>query len=365
MDTDVDELSVRLTLLRSVVPFGYVNVGGLIPTSFALAYVADGRVASGQMRWWVGAILLGGVLQLITLRLRPRFWDHAPFGWERAYGLIVAFIGVAWGGALSIDVVEGEPFTYQLLVVCFLLMTTAACLTAFAGSPLLGRRFLSGQWGTATVLAIGLGAYEIAVLSAMVWVLALIYLAFNTRLLRMSIVERERVTKLSRSLAIQASTDSLTGLKNRSATVAAIQQHLDVHHTVTVLFIDLNNFKRINDEYGHAAGDAVLVHVASRLSAVARSGDIVGRLGGDEFIVALTQPADHRHADKIAARFTAEIASSHGAADELAITAAIGTATSIHGATAEDLLSCADDAMYRAKAAGRSSSDDPELEPLD
>ncbi len=141
MDTDVDELRVRLTLLRSIVPFGYVNVGALIPASLALAFVSADRVDAGPMRWWVGSIWLGAVLQLVVLRLRQRFWDDSPFKWERTHGVIEVFLGVAWGMALAVDVVEGEAFTYHLLVMCFLLMTTATTITAFAGSPLVGRLF--------------------------------------------------------------------------------------------------------------------------------------------------------------------------------------------------------------------------------
>ncbi len=265
MDTEVDELRVRLTLLRSIVPFGYVNVGALIPASLALAFASADRVDAGPMRWWVGSISLGALLQLIVLLARRRFWEHSALGWERTYGVVEVILGAAWGTALAVHVVEGEPFTYHLLVMCFLLMTTAASVTAFAGSPLVGRLFLAGQWGTATAVSIGLGAYQITAMALLVWVMAVIYMGFNTRLMTTSVVERDRVTCLSNDLAVQASTDSLTGLKNRSATLSAIQRQLDAKLTVTVLFIDLNNFKRVNDEFGHAAGDAVLIEVATPL----------------------------------------------------------------------------------------------------
>jgi diguanylate cyclase (GGDEF)-like protein len=79
-------------------------------------------------------------------------------------------------------------------------------------------------------------------------------------------------------------------------------------------------------------------------------------LGGDEFVVVLTEPADQHLADVIASRFAGEIARSHGVIQELAITASVGAAQSIDGLTAEEILGCADTAMYRAKSQGGNSA---------
>jgi len=352
MESEIESTHVRRTLLHSVVPFGYVNVVALIVAPLALAAVAEGRVSTAPLQWWISLIWLGAFLQLGLLLARPWFWQDRWRLWERTYGILEVGIGASWSVALSLGVVRGEPFTFHLLVVCFLLMTNSVGVIAFAGSPHIGRRFLGGQWAAALVISLAIGAYEITILSVLVWSLSVVYLGFASRMLRRSVTERERVTELSRDLAIQASTDSLTKLRNRGATLMAMQQHVDLGHPVSVLFIDLDDFKSINDRFGHAMGDAVLASVAERLQAVSRGGDIVGRLGGDEFVVVLTDPVDQRHVDEIAGRFAVEISTCHGIAPELAVTASIGTTASIEGATAEDLLSFADAAMYQAKSQG-------------
>lgn len=339
-------------MLRSVVPFGFVNVLALLMAPVMLAIVAHDRVRPHDLRQWIAAVWLGALLQLAVLLARRTMLERSPVMWERIYGWVEVYIGASWGAAIAINVTEGDPLTYHLIVMCFLLMCTAAGVVAFAGSPHIGRRFLGGQWLTATIIAASIGAFEVIGLALLIWPVAMAYLAFATRLLQQFIVEQHRSRELSRDLAIQASTDGLTGLLNRRATLQRIQQTIDAGNGVTALFIDLDGFKEINDRYGHAAGDTVLMNVAEQLGEVARERDILGRLGGDEFIVVLTEAADQHLADVIADRFAGEIARCHGAIHELAVTASVGAARSIDGVTAEDLLGCADSAMYRAKAQG-------------
>ncbi|GIJ59974.1 GGDEF domain-containing protein [Virgisporangium aurantiacum] len=149
-------------------------------------------------------------------------------------------------------------------------------------------------------------------------------------------------------------TDSLTGLANRRRLRdnldRAIDQGRRTGEPVAVLLIDLDGFKEINDELGHAAGDAVLVHFASVLSRQVRGSDTAARLGGDEFAVVLTgmTGADAGHlAQRVldAAREPVTVAGR-----TLPIRASIGVAVSEPcGTEARDLLHRADVAMYRAK----------------
>lgn len=339
-------------MLRSVVPFGFINVVALVVSPVILALVAGQRVAAGDLRIWVASVWLGALLQLTVLLIHRGMLDQSPERWEKLYSWVVTYVGASWGAALAIEVIRDDPLTFHLIVLCFFLMNTAAGVFAFAGSPHLGRCFLSGLWLAAIIIGLAIGASEIVGMAALVWPAALAYSTFTTRLQLRSTVEHHRSRELSRELAIQASTDDLTGLLNRRATLQRVQQKMDAGHGVTALFIDLDGFKNINDGYGHAAGDTVLLNVAEKLTSVTRPGDIVGRLGGDEFIVVLTEPADQHLADVIAQRFAGEIGRCHGAINELAITASVGAARSIDGVTAQDLLGCADAAMYRAKAQG-------------
>jgi len=160
-------------------------------------------------------------------------------------------------------------------------------------------------------------------------------------------------------LAYQAFHDSLTGLRNRAWIMDQLQLDLRAAPAegsrVGVLFIDLDNFKIVNDSLGHAAGDEVLVTVAERIASVLRPQDRVGRSGGDEFIVVAPDFLDAHQAELVAQR----IASAVGT--ELTIrghrivpTASIGIALNVTGSTGSSLLRDADAALFRAKAEGRS-----------
>ncbi|HEX7706873.1 MAG TPA: EAL domain-containing protein [Thermoanaerobaculia bacterium] len=154
--------------------------------------------------------------------------------------------------------------------------------------------------------------------------------------------------------------DALTGLPNRllfmdRLTSAANRAHRKPGSLFAVLFIDLDRFKSVNDTFGHAAGDAVLITIAQRLEASLRPGDTVARLGGDEFTILIEELADSADAVRIAERIGSETAAPMTFGEhEIATTASIGVAVNTNGADrAEDLLRDADMAMYRAKKLGK------------
>jgi len=160
-----------------------------------------------------------------------------------------------------------------------------------------------------------------------------------------------------RSIAAQqsaATTDGLTGLKNR----AAIFEHLrvmlgDVVRNGAVLLLDIDHFKRINDDLGHPAGDAVLRRVAEIATESIRSGDYVGRIGGEEFLVVMPG-ATPDSAMMVGERLRLSISLSglrHASGD--AVTASIGAAAAAIGDTPETLVARADRALYEAKRGGR------------
>lgn len=126
---------------------------------------------------------------------------------------------------------------------------------------------------------------------------------------------------------------------------------------LAVLFVDLDDFKPVNDMHGHAAGDSLLVAIGGRLQDTVRDGDIVARLGGDEFAVVLADLSGLDEAISVAERMLGAIAAPHRLGDDEArVTASIGVA--VHpaaGETAEELLKAADHAMYAAKRRGRNT----------
>ena len=158
------------------------------------------------------------------------------------------------------------------------------------------------------------------------------------------------------TLAHQANHDSLTGLPNRAffegRLIRALRGAAKLDERVAVLFLDSDRFKDINDNFGHAAGDAVLVAVAARVRAHLRDGDLVARLGGDEFAILLAplhKAEDaQRIADKIIASMDMPIEVPGGS--QVLTSLSIGIAIyPEHGATPGTLLNAADAAMYQAK----------------
>jgi diguanylate cyclase (GGDEF)-like protein len=153
-----------------------------------------------------------------------------------------------------------------------------------------------------------------------------------------------------------ADRDGLTGLYNRrrmhELLDAAIAEAARQWQCVGLLFIDLNGFKGINDEYGHAAGDKILTTVATRIAARVRTGDFVCRYGGDEFVVVLPSVPDAQAVTRVAETIRERVALPYWIeGNEQHLTAAIGESMYPHdGDNAEVLLHRADQAMYRLKA---------------
>ena len=156
----------------------------------------------------------------------------------------------------------------------------------------------------------------------------------------------------------QAHTDGLTGLPNRTDLMRRIDASLlQLAHTrsVAILFVDLDGFKLVNDTFGHAFGDELLVQAAARIRATIRTDDDIARLGGDEFVVICRAVEHPDTAEAIASRVVAAISHPFCVAGEsVHISASIGLASADASSRAEDLVRRADLAMYAAKAQGRS-----------
>ena len=174
----------------------------------------------------------------------------------------------------------------------------------------------------------------------------------NARLMRELAALKEREALAQRL----ADRDDLTGLYNRRRMLelldSAVSEAAQLRQCVGLLFIDLNGFKGVNDEYGHAAGDKILIAAAMRITARVRTGDFVCRYGGDEFVVILPNVPDAAAVTRVADTIRERVALPYWIqGQEQHLTAAIGESTYPHcGSSAEELLHRADQAMYRLKA---------------
>ena len=162
--------------------------------------------------------------------------------------------------------------------------------------------------------------------------------------------------RANRELQTLAETDPLTGLLNRRSMTAFLGALTDdVREESAVCLIDLDDFKQVNDRYGHDVGDRLLVAVAETVESGLRSTDRVARWGGEEFLAALTGRT-HEHAAAIAERLCRQIqrmAFESAPGDDFAVSASLGLAYFDAGVATDEVLRRADKAMYHAKAKGK------------
>ena len=170
---------------------------------------------------------------------------------------------------------------------------------------------------------------------------------------------RRQLAHRTSQLHYQALHDPLTGLPNRALVMDRIERMLARdrrHHAFgALLFLDLDDFKNVNDTLGHGAGDQLLIAVTARLSGTLRDADTIGRMGGDEFVILLDGSTPDVEPETVAQRLLDVMHAPFdldGVPTPLTVNISIGIATGDTG-TAEDLLRDADVALYQAKAAGK------------
>jgi diguanylate cyclase (GGDEF)-like protein len=284
---------------------------------------------------------LSAVLEAAATGFRPMLVTHDRISWQQA-ATVVAVTALAAApriqhlqmsaGRTGRPRVSRRP--YSLLPYAALLGTFVLLIGALAGTG----------WQTATWILVA-GS---AVSSALVVVRQLVAFADNARLLEMLNVKMAESDRLAAELEHLAFHDALTGLANR----ALFQRHLDAGDgACTVMLLDLDGFKPVNDTYGHAAGDAVLAAVGLRLRAFARPGELVARLGGDEFALLSPHPLSTEEGRSRAAELAVAIGLPMTVlGQEVRVGASVGVATGAGGCSGDDLLHEADLAMYARKA---------------
>ena len=290
---------------------------------------------------------------------------HARHDTRRLLRLVACgfvLIAVADSGA-TVDVAMGvvgfswTNFVLQAGLVCLFL---AALLPASSPHVRSARREISVDAAlpfVPVVVTTGVGLHYIFRGNVFGAVEALIATAMIVGLLGRQLLYTVHVGAIARRMSAEATQDSLTGLANRRSFVNTLDTSLTSFPAggIAVVLVDLDGFKEVNDTFGHAAGDAALVHFAERLSAAASSRAMAARLGGDEFAVLIVREDAEIDALTIADEVT-KTRRAHIGSVNVAVGASAGIAVNVAGETASQLLRRADLAMYEAKRSAQSAT---------
>lgn len=167
-------------------------------------------------------------------------------------------------------------------------------------------------------------------------------------------IKEQALMKVNDQLETLASTDILTGLRNRrffqEKMLESLMLFREKQRYFSLLVVDIDHFKSINDTYGHPIGDLVLGNLAGLLQSLSRSTDVVARYGGEEFVIILPD-CEEQQAIGIAERYRSQVASADWG--EYNITVSIGAATVVEEDTEQSLFQKADNALYASKTGGR------------
>jgi len=298
-----------------------------------LAFASDTRLPSL-------ALLIGAMVALLT----------GDFG----YALAAAGVAAPWAGVLA------APYlvTYGLLGAAALHPSMRALTDPAVGGvrPLPRSRLFAMLTAMLTPCAVLLWRPLVTLADRSALVLGLVTVT-GLGYWRMARAVRDHADSEQR-LAYLASHDALTGLPNRTLVLERLEEllsGLDQDRAVAVLFIDLDGFKLVNDTWGHPTGDALLLQVGMRLEQIQRDGELIARIGGDEFLVVLECAADGHELPAVADRLLKEVAVPYIVdPGTMWISASVGIACSsdLPDPTAQDLVRDADIAMYRAKDQG-------------
>ncbi len=341
----------RLGLVRLLVDGVWLTVG-LVAASWhwAFAPLMELRGSSLLAVSFPATIALSSAS---TMLLWPRIGGRVRLAFA-ALGIGTAVTAVA--GVIHIRLAHAGTIQfgtwYDFLWMIGLPLLGMATLHPAMGSTLRPRRPSARSEQIITCLPlVGLG---VPVLDGDAWASmppAVIIVMIGVLVLRVVVLTSQNHA-LSDRLTELAHRDELTGLLNRRAVLELLgewerdEESGGVH---AVLYLDLDGFKRVNDEWGHAAGDHVLAVTAERLRASVRPEDVVARLGGDEFVVLVRKSDGSDLADRLLSIVSEPIV---WATRELVVGCSVGVAVA-DSAITSDLLACADAALYRSKAEGR------------
>lgn len=281
------------------------------------------------------------------------------------YG-ILAINGILWGSVFY--ALMGYNAILDSWITTLLAGIVSASIAGYVFFPKAFHVFVLSMWLSATISVVAISdRFDMSwklIITMFIYCLVLMYMLkpISYKMIdsiRVQLVNKALADQLQSSLKTvshQANTDALTGLSNRHSLNKSLTELIVKgerrRNTFSLLMIDIDFFKDINDKYGHAIGDKAIQHIARCISGQLRDEDLCARFGGEEFVVLLPN-TNTTEAMYVAERIRKAVELTPMKKPFQRMTLSIGLATHQHGMTAEMLLKAADDEVYVAKANGR------------
>ncbi len=350
---DVPE-DIRVALIGNLYGTLPVFVGGVLNTLLVAAAIAA-RSPTPLFLAWLAIETAICTARLVVLTVaRSRALAHRPTPTDPILLLSIAWsVSVGYGALISLA--TGDWVAATLACVSAGAMVGGICFRNFSAPRLCGTMIVLSLGPTIPGALIAAQPLMFVLFFQIpVYLLAMTTACF--RLNRMLIA----TMRAERENGRRARHDELTGLANRAGLVGGIEERLSrpgrAGETLALLYLDLDDFKAVNDTHGHAAGDRLLESVAERLRGLLREGDLAARLGGDEFVV-LAAVRTAEEATAFGRRLIEAVGAPYdlgsGAWARIGVSVGVAIAPE-HGKQAADLLRAADAALYQAKFAGGS-----------
>lgn len=343
-------VDIQLKLIRGL--FGTIPVfaAGVINT-IAVAAVIVSRQPSPPFIFWLALeIAICGSRLAVLLIARRAASERRETPTD-----LYLFLGLLWSASIGyggfVSLISGDWLIATLACSSATAMVGGVCFRTF-GAPRLATLMMLLSLGpfAPAVVIIGEAPLYVVLLQVPLYLAAMSAAAFTFNKMLVTTMRGELEN------AHRAKHDALTGLSNRVGLAAAVDAGLKSEPPhggdLAVFFLDLDNFKSVNDTYGHAAGDRLLKLAAERLRQSLRATDVAARIGGDEFVV-LAKGLTGQQAAELSQRLTNSISASYDLGDGVRATVGVSVGVALvpeHGADAEALLAVADDALYEAKA---------------
>lgn len=362
-----DAVAVDLVRVRHLTPL-FAGLNGVLAVVFVFLLLnAPDNDPTHRWKLWMLWLHIGSCMCLIAIRVAAHALQHSHRSWA---GRHIALLAVVSGIALVIGQVAVEQWISPN-ITAFALVCVAASLSVYlqpaTSAWLYGCAYIAfyialgwTQSNLQHLLSNRLSGLAICVIS---WVLSvMLWRKFTVITLQRKQLEKANAELQQKQKELERLTrqDGLTGLFNRNTFAELSRSELARSQrqgsSTTIVLLDLDHFKRVNDTWGHPAGDAVLRHAATLTSSTVRSTDLVGRLGGEEFIVLLPNTsidAGRRIAEKIRLRLETSVVMWED--NRIPVTASFGVSstTAAEKLDFDHLYTEADKALYLAKHRGR------------